>query len=170
MLLTERNRRIALGFLEHIGSISIARYRNRSQSIDWARLMKEWDTGENGEGNDLRKLDPDVPGLVLTYFACHGSLPLHIDMVGRNKLTFGAIIHSSAPLSLDAPQQSVEVEAGALFVLDPATQHGATTDGSFLFATIDLAEHEAPTAEKFRRRVNRDLRRIADRHANKEKS
>lgn len=168
MLLTERNRRKALGFLEHIGSISIARYRNRSQSIDWSRLMKDWDTGESGEMNDLRKLDPDVPGLVLSYFACHGNLPLHIDKVGYNRLTFGAIIHSTAPLSIDAPHQSVEVEAGALFVLDPNKQHGATACGSFLFATIDLPEHEAPTAEKFRRRVERDLGRIAERHAIKE--
>jgi len=165
----ERNRRVALGFLEHIGSISIARYRNHSSSVDWERLMKEWDTGESGQGNDLRRLDPDIPGLTLTYFACHGSLPLHVDMVGRNKLTFGAIIHSRAPLSIDAPHESVEVEAGAVFMLDPSKEHGATADESFLFATIDLAEHEAPTAEKFRRRLNRDLRRISDRHAIKEK-
>jgi hypothetical protein len=165
----ERQRRVALGFLEHIGTISIARYRNQHPPIDWGRLMHEWDSGEGGDDSILRRLEPDVPGLLLSYFACHGTLPLHVDSVGPGNLTFGAIVHTTRDLELDADGESVGVDPGAIFLLDPTSRHGAKADGSFVFATMDLPSHEAPTAEKFRRRVSRDLRRIAARHPMKEK-
>ena len=168
MLFSERNRRIALGFLEHIGTISIARYRSRFAGIDWARIMREWDHGESGDENPLKRLSPDVPGLALTYYACHGTLPLHVDAVGRKILTFGVILHAQGSLRLNAADGSVEVDAGSLYMLDPRSQHGAIASGSFVFAAVDLPEHEAPTAEKFRRRVSRDIRKINERHARKE--
>lgn len=164
----ERNRRVALGFLEHIGNISIARYRNRTAGVDWSVLMDRWDPGQSDKGTVLRRLDPDVPDLELTYFACHGTLPLHVDMIGRKSLTFGAILHCAEELHLNASEGSVEVEAGTLFMLDPSIRHGAQAEGRFLFATIDLPEHQAPTVEKFRRRVGKDIRRIAQKHGHKE--
>lgn len=159
MHITEKNRRVALGFLEHVGSISIARYPGKNPKINWQRVLHSWDG--KAEGEILRRLTPDIPGLHMEYYVCDGRLLQHVDEVDDGVITMGIVLQGSEDLQLNASGSRIEIGEGDIFALDPKKRHGAETNKSFVFATRDYRLHELPTLEKFRRKTEKDLRKIS---------
>lgn len=157
-MLPLRLTRQRLGFLEHIETISIARYPDRSPCINWNKAVDLWSVGSGS----LRKIETGLTSLWSTFFVCDGNLPLHVDMIGKNMTTMGMIIANESPILITTEAQKVAADACDIFALDPEEEHGAETHGRFIFATRDLKNHELPTVEKARRLFLRDLARISE--------
>lgn len=164
----ERKYRSALGYIEHVGSISLARHHDQLPPISWEAVEKE--TCEQHVGprkGPLEYMPIPIEGLWASWFVCHGRLPLHVDEVGSDMSTLGLIAVADEDLELNAGGRHVEASPGDMFVLDPARRHGAETKGMLVFGARDLRKHELPKADKARRMFMRDLTKIAKRYGRK---
>ena len=110
-MLQLRYDRKRLGFLEHYGSISLARYPDRSPCVDWHRAVDLWSEGSGY----LRRLETGMANLWSSLFVCDGRLPLHVDMVGKGVTTMGMIIANESSLKIASKEQVVQADSGDIF-------------------------------------------------------
>lgn len=147
-----------LGFLENVGPISLARYPDRSPAVNWYEAIDKWAIGEER----LKKIEFPFGGLWSTFYVCNGSLPLHVDILEENALTYGMIVSNSHDLIIKTKNVQLPAQAGDIYALNPNEDHGAETEGLFVFAARDLKYHSLPTVEKARRLFLRDIQIVAE--------
>jgi len=147
-----RIKKVELGFLEHVGSASIARYPDRGPFLDWTKITVRWQDQRNE-----KQINFAIEKLWAKYYG-HNEYTQVFESK-PDKIQIIMIVYCEENISLKIGKHDSEVNVGDIIAIDPGQNIKAT--GNFIIAKRNFKEHEVPKVEKARRLFLKDLQKIS---------